>query len=216
MEEIWRPIAGFDMLYEVSDQAQVRVTTTRRGTRKGWLLKSRPDSHGYLTVNLVQSNGKRRMRLLHRLVALTFIPNPVPRRNQVNHKDGVKAHCAASNLEWVTCSENHVHAYATGLRPRPLTDVQRAEIMAIGLAESEAVLAKRYGVSKRTIYNARHWIVGRLHKGDSHRLSGHDYLPKLTPQQRAEIASRRGKETQRVTAERYGVSSVTVSHIQRA
>lgn len=53
---------------------------------------------------------------LHRLVAMHFIPNSDPSRDQVNHKDGDRNNNAASNLEWVTSSENVRHAYATSLK----------------------------------------------------------------------------------------------------
>lgn len=53
--------------------------------------------------------------LLHKLVAQTFVPNPndLP---QVNHIDGNRMNNAASNLEWVTGSQNVKHAYDTGLK----------------------------------------------------------------------------------------------------
>jgi hypothetical protein len=54
-------------------------------------------------------------KLLHRLVASAFIPNPL-NLPEVNHKHGVKADCAADNLEWTTHAGNQQHAVATGLR----------------------------------------------------------------------------------------------------
>ena len=54
---------------------------------------------------------------VHRIVATTFIPNTDPKKIFVNHKDGDKQNNNVSNLEWVTPSENSIHAYQTGLRP---------------------------------------------------------------------------------------------------
>lgn len=54
---------------------------------------------------------------IHRIVATTFIPNTDSKKIFVNHKDGDKQNNHVSNLEWVTPSENCIHAYQTGLRP---------------------------------------------------------------------------------------------------
>lgn len=55
---------------------------------------------------------------IHRLLALTFVHCPGdPSIMEVNHKDGVKSNYDLDNLEWVTVSENVIHAYKTGLRP---------------------------------------------------------------------------------------------------
>lgn len=103
MTEIWKPIEGYEGIYEVSDQGRVR--NVKRGGR---LLSCVKVAHGYLCVSLYK-DGKQRMLLVHRLVALAFIPNP-ENKEQVNHKDLDKTNNTVGNLEWVTRDENLKHA----------------------------------------------------------------------------------------------------------
>lgn len=72
---------------------------------------------GYLQVDLYNS-GIRETKRVHRLVAEAFIPNP-DHKPDVNHIDGNKRNNSADNLEWVTKSENMLHAYSTGLTKAP-------------------------------------------------------------------------------------------------
>lgn len=69
---------------------------------------------GYKRISLVCDDGKTRKFLVHRLVALTYLPNP-ENKPEVNHKDGVKYNNHVDNLEWVTRDENMKHAFSTGL-----------------------------------------------------------------------------------------------------
>lgn len=106
MVEEWRPIVGWEKTYDVSNLGNVRSigNYTWRITRKQLL-----DQYGYPCINLC-SKGKKKRMYIHRLVALTFIPNPEGKK-QVNHKDGNKLNNGADNLEWVTNAENQLHAY---------------------------------------------------------------------------------------------------------
>lgn len=120
------------------------------------VLKGRPHSHGYVAI-CVRHDGKSKYRLLHRLVATAFIPNP-DNKMEVNHKDGDKKNNNASNLEWATHSENGVHAYKTGLRVsalgnRKLSDKDVAEIKALLKAEKKKIIASMYGVGFTAIHN---------------------------------------------------------------
>lgn len=72
------------------------------------------NNSGYYTFNVVWNNILIR-DFVHRIVAKAFIPNP-ENKPYVNHKDGNKLNNDADNLEWVTASENNLHAYSTGLR----------------------------------------------------------------------------------------------------
>lgn len=101
MREIWRAIAipEYNGLYEVSNMGRVR-------SHNG-VLKPRAQNSGYLLLHL-SSGGVRKAYTIHRLVALTFIPNP-ENKPQVNHRNGNKRDNRVCNLEWCTNSENQVH-----------------------------------------------------------------------------------------------------------
>ncbi len=102
-----RPIPGFPD-YEVSDTGRV---WSHYGS--GRWLKPCINRGGYLKVVLYE-NDKLFSKIVHRLVAIAWIPNPhnLP---QVNHRDGNKTNNHARNLEWVTSKENVGHAVNTGL-----------------------------------------------------------------------------------------------------
>ena len=103
MMEIWKPIDGFNGVYEVSNFGNVRNTNWRgQGYRN---VKQHLDKDGYLRVGLCVNNRKC-MKYVHRLVAIAFVKNP-HNKPFVNHKDEIKHHNNACNLEWVTCVENN-------------------------------------------------------------------------------------------------------------
>lgn len=121
MEEIWKDIEGYEGIYQVSNFGRVkslgRVIDTKNGrtTVKGVIMS--PCGKPYLFVYL-NKNHKSKYHAVHRLVAQAFIPN-LENKPQVNHIDGNKTNNAVSNLEWVTQSENMLHAYRIGLEKSP-------------------------------------------------------------------------------------------------
>ena len=110
IEEIWRPVVGYEGLYEVSNTGRVRSLdryVKGKGYRlhKGKVLSPIKNKDGYLTVNLC-CNGKIQHKTIHRLVIQTFIPNP-DNLPEVNHLDEDKTNNSVDNLEWCTCSYNN-------------------------------------------------------------------------------------------------------------
>lgn len=72
------------------------------------------DTKKYHLVS-IRKNGKTITKKVHRLIASAFIPNP-NNKPQINHINGIKTDNSVKNLEWVTQSENQLHAYRTGLK----------------------------------------------------------------------------------------------------
>lgn len=70
---------------------------------------------GYPMIRIVNDKNKKTTYIIHRLVALLFVDNPLHLK-EVNHKDGNKTNNNANNLEWVTRGQNIKHAYDHGLR----------------------------------------------------------------------------------------------------
>ena len=93
-----------DEAYSVTDDGRVWSNKTDK-----W-LKPATTSSGYKSVRL-----HNKTESLHRIVASVFCGNPES-KPCVNHIDGNKANNCASNLEWCSYSENHKHAFDTGIR----------------------------------------------------------------------------------------------------
>lgn len=105
MKIVWKTIANHDN-YEVNRLGDIRNKKTKK------ILKPFDDKRGYLRVKLDGKNVK-----VHIIVATTFLPNP-ENKPVVNHKHGNKHDNRASQLEYVTYSENTKHAWQTGLIKR--------------------------------------------------------------------------------------------------
>ena len=96
-----------DTEYFVTEDGRIWSEKSQR------FLKPQNHKRGYLTVTL-RYNGSSHTELIHLMVAKCFIPNP-DNKPMVNHRDGNKHNPKASNLEWVTQSENTRHASENGL-----------------------------------------------------------------------------------------------------
>lgn len=112
MIERWKPVVGYEGLYEVSNLGRVR-SLPRKGTKGGIVKASYSNSKHYAHIPLTK-NKRGRTVSLHRVVAQAWIPNP-DNKPQVNHKNGIKSDNRVANLEWMTNIENHQHAIDNGL-----------------------------------------------------------------------------------------------------
>ena len=118
--EIWKDVPNYDDRYQASNMGKIRSKTRKTQFGRGWriyesqIMTPQEDKDGYYKVALAKDGRKKRF-FVHRLVAMTFLGID-SERTVVNHKDGNKQNNNLSNLEWVTPSENTLHAFRTGLK----------------------------------------------------------------------------------------------------
>lgn len=112
MEEQWKTIEGYEN-YQISSLGRVRSKIARRRIEQDgfYYLKPIRSENNYLSYTLYDPNIHKKKRFLaHRLVALSFIPNP-KNLPHVNHKDENKENNNVDNLEW--CSPLYNNKYGT-------------------------------------------------------------------------------------------------------
>lgn len=109
--EEWRPVVGYEGLYEVSSHGRVKRLpfVGNLGTRFHGKILSQSLSNGYPFVGLRDADGKQSSPRIHALVAAAFIGKR-PKGKVVNHIDFDKTHNHVSNLEYVTHRENIQHS----------------------------------------------------------------------------------------------------------
>lgn len=103
MEEVWKPVLGYEGLYEVSNLGMVRSIFYKR-LKNNAILSPRKVGDGYLAVNLSKNKKKNSLRI-HRLVWEAF-NGPIPKGMQVNHINEDKTDNRLENLNLMTPKEN--------------------------------------------------------------------------------------------------------------
>lgn len=149
INEIWKPVIGFEALYEVSNLGNIK------SLRAGKVLKRIINNHGYCRVGLYSKNKYSQFQV-HRLVAIHFIPNP-ENKPCINHKDSNKLNNHYSNLEWVTIAENIHHNMRVNRHPHGETCgaaiLTEKQVLSIREEYSTGrigtrLLAKKLGISR--------------------------------------------------------------------
>ena len=163
--ELWVPVKGYEGLYLISKNGMVRgidrtVRVNERTIRfqKGMVLKNNISPVGYARIALCK-DGIQKFELLHRILAIHFIPNP-NNYPVVNHIDGDKLNNRLDNLEWCTQKHNMAEAGRMGLigskgnrnRTKFKTDIDLLKLLRENNAGcSNIELSIKYGVRKETI-----------------------------------------------------------------
>lgn len=119
-KEVWKDIKGYEGLYQISNLGNIRklrFINNICNKEKIFNITQQKQNSGYLKVMLYK-NGVYENKLVHRLVAETFLNNK-NNYSDINHKDGNKENNKVDNLEWCTKSYNMIHAYKNGLWKSP-------------------------------------------------------------------------------------------------
>lgn len=116
INEEWRPVVGWDWIYEVSDQGNIRrMIDARRPKRGPKILKPTINKFGYAWVTLqFLEERRKKAAFIHVLVAEAFVGPKPSAKHEVNHKDSSKGNNRYTNLEWVTHKKNQEHAVESG------------------------------------------------------------------------------------------------------
>lgn len=154
-QEIWKPIKGYEGLYEVSNLGRVKSIqrpSLYRGkyTRiiKERILKPNLKKEGYLDVHL-RDRGRDHFFKIHRLVAIAFIPNP-DNLPQINHIDENKLNNRVENLEW--CTAHYNGNYGTINLRRSLSSGKPVRCIETGaIFHSLQAAAKAYGLHEENV-----------------------------------------------------------------
>ena len=173
MEEIWKPVVGYEGLYEVSNVGRVkgldRQVRTKGGGLKFWkgkLLKPALNTGGYPFVGLCK-DGVRTSMQVHTLIMDTFV-GPRPKGFEVCHNDNDRSHSVLSNLRYDSRKGNHADMRAHGTwqegEAHPQSKLTAEDVLEIRAGHARGLtcreLAEQYNITHqaiRAIVNRVNW-----------------------------------------------------------
>jgi hypothetical protein len=165
--ENWKPVVGYENIYEVSDLGRVRRLKCKYALNDRIVKSSRRGciNNTAMSVSLSNKNVSKNYNV-HRLVAMAFIPNP-HNKPTVNHIDGDRANNKLSNLEWATQKEQIRHSYDVLNHKAPrgekhhnvrLTDKEVVKIRErFASGETASSIRKDYDVSEAHLYDIKNY-----------------------------------------------------------
>lgn len=178
MQEQWKPVPGYEGYYEASTEGNIRsverviILKDRLGNPRPAVYKSKilkPYARTYKGRNIqprlqiaLSKDCKPKSRDIHRIVASTFIDNPL-NLDTVNHKDGNPFNNRVENLEWLSKADNNRHAFINNLihtqKLIAQIDAKTGKVLKVFPGESEA--CRRMGVKQGKIRVAiqKNWKV---------------------------------------------------------
>ena len=172
MEE-WRTIEGFPD-YEVSNTGKVKSLNFNH-TGQPKLLKQNKMKLGYLQVLLWSREKKVKGKLVHRLVAEAFLPNPNGFRC-VNHKDEDKTNNMVDNLEWCTHQYNNSYGTKPQRLSKSLTDNPLITKAVYQLDMEGNIIGEYSSIAKAAkAINGRTSDIVRVCAGYKYRYLAHGY-----------------------------------------
>ena len=167
--EVWKPIPGYEGLYEASNQGRIRtvegkITSCAKYPKRVWTQrvmklkwKERKGHTGKYDARVcLWKDGVEKTYLVSRLVAMSFLPCPFDKLT-VNHIDGNPSNNNIENLEWVTRAENNRLGFETGLfnasqKPIILTNVNTLEDLRFSsMSEADRFMKRKPGYTSEKI-----------------------------------------------------------------
>jgi HNH endonuclease len=163
----WRKLPQFPD-YEFSERGDVRrLTQGGRRYPAGYVLTAKAHPRGYLCYMLNDESGKALTMLAHRLVAMAFLPEPLPGQSEVAHGDGTRTNNDWRNLRWATPKDNQADrklhgtyvkgeaAYSAKISAAQVNDIRKRYANGgkryIGGSVTYRTLAAEFGISQAQV-----------------------------------------------------------------